>query len=225
MPKGPFHSLRGFVHRNLDPGDRLGEAMFGIIMALAILGATRVGLDEADNRTLAVAILGCNIAWAIVDGVMYATLAYLERCRVHRFVSRLAAEPDPGRRTAMVGEALDEQFGEFLGGEDREIVFGRLAAAAVRRPPAPARLKVGDVAGGCAAAIVIFGLTVPVVAPFLLIEDTWLAVQAARGVAIAFLFGLGASWGRSAGANGLLSGLGLTAIGLVLVALTVALGG
>jgi len=35
--------LGRFIQRKLDPADRLGEILFGLIMALAIIGAVRVG--------------------------------------------------------------------------------------------------------------------------------------------------------------------------------------
>jgi hypothetical protein len=70
--------MREFLHRHLDPADRLGEILFGLIMALGFTGAVRLGREEADNHALFVGIFGCNLAWAIVDGVM-CVLARLVR--------------------------------------------------------------------------------------------------------------------------------------------------
>ncbi len=49
-----------FIQRCLDPADRLGEIPFGLIMALGFTGAVRLGVEDADNRTLFIAIFGCN---------------------------------------------------------------------------------------------------------------------------------------------------------------------
>jgi hypothetical protein len=59
-----------FIKRHLEPADRIGETLFGLIMALGFTGAVCLGIDEATSRELLIAILGCNIAWGIVDGVM-----------------------------------------------------------------------------------------------------------------------------------------------------------
>ena len=68
-----------FIRRHLDPAARLGEALFGLIMALGFTGAVRLGEEEPSNRALFIGILGCNLAWAIVDGVMYVLTALVER--------------------------------------------------------------------------------------------------------------------------------------------------
>lgn len=61
--------MRDFLERYLDPADRLGEILFGLIMALGFTGAVRLGHEEADSRALFIGIFGCNLACAIVDGV------------------------------------------------------------------------------------------------------------------------------------------------------------
>ena len=71
--------MRTFIERYLDPATRLGEILFGLVMALGFTGAVRLGYEEADNRALFVGIFGCNLAWAIVDGVMYVLTALFER--------------------------------------------------------------------------------------------------------------------------------------------------
>ncbi len=57
-------STRTFAERHLDPGDRLAEALFGLIMVLTVtLGAgVAVKDDPGAARQLLVAALGCNIA-------------------------------------------------------------------------------------------------------------------------------------------------------------------
>src|SRR5436305_11043806 len=85
--------MRAFIQRHLDPSTRLGEAMFGLIMALGITGAVRISSAESTNRELFVAILGCNLAWGVVDGVMFALLALFERARKYRIVKEALNSP------------------------------------------------------------------------------------------------------------------------------------
>jgi len=46
--------MRSFIQRNLDPADRLGEILFGLIVALGSTGAVRLGREEADNYVLVI---------------------------------------------------------------------------------------------------------------------------------------------------------------------------
>ena len=62
--------MRTFIKTHLDPVDRLGEVVFSLIMALGFIGACRLELSEPDNRAMLIGVFGCNLAWAIVDGVM-----------------------------------------------------------------------------------------------------------------------------------------------------------
>ena len=85
--------MRAFIRRYLDPADRLGEILFGLIMALGFTGAVRLGHEAADNRALFIGIFGCNLAWAIVDGVMYVLTALFERGRKARLVREVLRAP------------------------------------------------------------------------------------------------------------------------------------
>jgi len=51
------------------------------------------------------------------------------------------------------------------------------------------------------------------------------AMRASNAVAIAMLFGMGWTLGKHTGRSGLRSGLAMVCLGLVLVAITIALGG
>ena len=68
--------------RLLDPIARVSEILFGLIMALTFtttIGAATAGREEI--RTLLVAAVGCNIAWGLVDAVMFVMSALTERGR------------------------------------------------------------------------------------------------------------------------------------------------
>ena len=59
---------------SLDAGSRMGEILFGLIMTLTFtLGAGIVIEEEGREgvRTMLFAILGCNLAWGIIDGIIH----------------------------------------------------------------------------------------------------------------------------------------------------------
>ena len=218
--------MRAFLRHALEPADRLGEILFGLIMALGFTGAVSLGLEEADNRALLIGILGCNIAWGIVDGVMYVIGELFERGRRFRLARHVIDAPS---ETAAF-EHMDKEFGgrslmDLATPEERER-FHKWVVELVRRwEPVPAGIRRDDLLGGLAVALIIIVCTAPIVAPFLFVSDPNLAVRVAHGVGLVELFLLGLWWGKTVGVSPWRISLGLTLVGLALVGVCIALGG
>ena len=67
-------SRSSLIQRYLDPASSLGEVLFGLIMTLTFtLGAGIIIEDQGREgaRELLIAVIGCNIAWGIIDGALY----------------------------------------------------------------------------------------------------------------------------------------------------------
>ena len=94
-----------------------------------------------------------------------------------------------------------------------------------RGEPVPPRLHRDDVLGGVAVALAILLATLPVVIPFAVLRETDLAVRASNSIAVALLFLLGYRWGMLVDRSPWRIGAQLTAVGIMLVLLTIALGG
>ena len=217
--------MRGFIRTHLGPADFLGEILFGLIMALGFTGAVRLGNEQADSRELFIGILGCNIAWAIVDGVMYALTELFERGRRARIGrDALAASTDDEALRIVSGE-LDDSLGHLTTAEQRQGLAPGVLAHLRTHGAAHPRLRRPDVMGGLAVALVILACTLPIVAPLYFIETPETAVRISNAVALTLLFLLGTWWGRVVGLGSIKIGFGLTAIGMALVGVTIALGG
>ena len=66
----------------LSPVDRVSEMLFGLFMALTFVGAVSVAEPGGVQvRTLFIAALGCNLAWGLVDAVMYLVRTATDRGR------------------------------------------------------------------------------------------------------------------------------------------------
>jgi hypothetical protein len=66
----------------LDPVERVSEVIFGVLMAMTFIGALNVAeAGQAEVRKVLIAALGCNIAWGMVDGIMYIVAMLTERSR------------------------------------------------------------------------------------------------------------------------------------------------
>lgn len=218
--------MRAFLRHALEPADRLGEILFGIIMALGFTGAVRLGHEEADNHALFVGILGCNIAWGIVDGVMYAMGELFERGRKTRLARKVKEAPSADAALEDIARELDgRQVMEMATPEERAQIHRWVADILRRAEPERARMKSADILGALAVAIVIILCTAPIIAPFLLVQDPETAVRVANGVGLAELFLLGIWWGRVVGQSPWWIATGLSVVGLVLVLVTILLGG
>lgn len=214
----------GFMRRHLDPADRLGETLFGLIMALGFTGAVRLGIDEATSRELFVAILGCNIAWGIVDGVMYVMVALFERGRIARLMERVQGMDDASAALA-ISEELGESLEAFTDASERETIYRTMAGGIRRTGRVHAGLRRGDVLGGVAVAMLITLMTAPVVAPFLFVEDAMIASRISNAVALTMLLALGHRWGQLTGGAPWRIGLAVMGVGVAMVGVTIALGG
>ena len=76
------HAATSTPPRLLDPIDRFSEILFGLIMVLTFTGsisAAESGREEI--RTMLFASIGCNLAWGLVDAVMYVLRGMAERAR------------------------------------------------------------------------------------------------------------------------------------------------
>jgi len=217
--------MRAFIQRYLDPADRLGEILFGLIMALGFTGAVRLGHEEADNRALFIGIFGCNLAWAIVDGVMYVLTALFERGRKARLFREVLRAPSEEAALQRIEQELDGPLLELTTPQDRGQLYRWILAILRREQPATLRLRREDLLGGVAVALVIVLATFPVVVPYLVVSNPNLAVRLSHLIAMTLLFLLGAWWGRVVGGRSIRIATGLTLLGLTLVLITIALGG
>ena len=97
------------LHRYLDPGETLGEVLGGLIMALTFtLGARLLTADgQYEAHGLVLAIVGCNMAWGVVDATLLVLNNLFYRSRHVRFFRSLKDL----RSEAEALAAVEEEFG------------------------------------------------------------------------------------------------------------------
>src|SRR5689334_25163632 len=102
----PDDSLKS-TKRVLEPQERISEVLFGLIMVLTFTGSLSVAeAGREDVRAMLIGALGCNLAWGIIDAVLYlmACLAEKEGGLLAFRAARKAADPVEARR--LVANAL-----------------------------------------------------------------------------------------------------------------------
>jgi VIT1/CCC1 family predicted Fe2+/Mn2+ transporter len=211
------------VERVLDPLARISEILFGLIMALTFTGALAVTSGRDEVRTLLVGAIGCNIAWGLVDAVMYLIGALTERGRDLVTVRAVREAGTPAQARHRIVAAVSPMMTSILTEQDIERV--RLGLLQLRDlPPAPA-LTAADWRGALAVFLLVFLSTFPVVIPFLVFRDVPVALRASNLVAIAMLFACGYLLARHGGYHPWRTGFSMVVIGVVLVGIAIALGG
>lgn len=208
----------------LEPVHRVSEIIFGLIMALTFtctLSAASAGREEV--RTMLIAALGCNLAWGMVDAVMYLMTTLIERARNITLFNRLRTATDTSAAHAILIEAMPGNLSEFMGAEGLNILHRNLTG--LREPPAPGKLVGGDFVAAFGVFLLVVLSTFPVVIPFILIQEAWLAMRVSNAIAIVMLFVAGWTLAHYAGVSRWRYGVGMTVIGVLVVAATIALGG
>jgi len=210
--------------RVLDPIHRESEIVFGLLMALTFTGSVSVATaGHQDARTMMAAALGCNLAWGLVDAVMYLVGIVTERLRAMKLLARLHATTDAAKAQALIADALPPRLGAVADPHALEALRQRLLATA--DTPLPRLLERDDFLGALGVFLLVVLVTFPVVIPFAVFDTTMFALRVSNTIALFMLFASGYSLGRHAGAKAWLGGIAMAALGTVLVGVIVALGG
>jgi VIT1/CCC1 family predicted Fe2+/Mn2+ transporter len=170
-----------------------------------------------------VTALGCNLAWGLVDAVMYLVRTITDRGRSLSLIRsvRAAADAETGRN--LIEQSLSPIVPGLVSTAEIEAVRARLVA--LPSMPERPRLKRDDLLAALAVFLIVVAATFPVVLPFVFIGDVGTAKLVSRGIALAMLFFGGLALGRHAGYGGWKAGLIMVALGTALVTAVMALGG
>ena len=220
MPDAPAEASRSV----LDPVERLSEVLFGLIMVLSFTGslsAATAGHEEV--RTMLYGAIGCNLAWGIVDAVMYVMSRLIERGRGLSLVRAVRQGVDADSEHRLLSEALPPLLARLI--RPAELQHLRDEIRKMKEPPARPGLTLEDWRGAAGVFLLVFLSTFPVVVPFIVFREPIRAMRFSNGIALALLFLVGYYLGKFAALRAVRTGLAMVVLGSILVSLTIALGG
>ena len=221
MPEGSFEPSS---RRVLEPIDRVSEVLFGLIMVLTFTGSLSVAEAGRDDvRTMLIGALGCNLAWGIIDGVLYLMGCLAEKGRGLLTFRAVRKTTDPKEAQRRIADALPSVVASVLEPVELESLYQRLKQ--LPEPPNHARLRKDDWLGAIGVFLLVFLSTFPVVLPFIFMRHAGPALRVSNGIAIVMLFLTGYAFGRMTGRHPWLVGISMVILGLILVGMTMALGG
>jgi VIT1/CCC1 family predicted Fe2+/Mn2+ transporter len=210
--------------RPLDPIDRVSEVLFGLIMVLTFTGSLSVAEAGRDDvRTMLVGALGCNVAWGIIDAMLYLMGCLAEKSQglmTYVAVRKATDLRDAQRRIA---DALPPLIASILDPAELEAMRRRLMQ--LPEPPDRARLSKDEWLGAIGVFLIVFVSTFPVVIPFIFMQNVGPALRVSNVIAIVMLFLTGYTFGSMTGRHPWLVGISMVALGSMLVGMTMALGG
>jgi len=220
MPEDSIKSSK----RVLEPNERISEVIFGLIMVLTFTGSLSVAEAGRDDiRTMLVGALGCNLAWGIIDGVLYLMGCLADKGRGLMTYRAVRKPTDPRKAQRLITDALPSVIAAVLQPAELEAMHQRLRQ--LPEPPERARLSRSDWRGALGVFLLVFLSTFPVAVPFIFMQNVMTAMRVSNAIAILMLFSCGYAYGRYVGRSPWGFGISMIGLGSVLVALTIALGG
>ena len=149
----------------------------------------------------------------------------MDRVGCANLIASVKSESDKKRALEFIAKELDSTIIGLMSEEQKRRICLEVLEGEIASNPEKARIAKSDVLGGLAYLLIMFGSGFPVTLPFILMENLEMAIRISNLVAIGMLFAVGFEWGRHINRNGFLTGLAMIFIGLVIVGVTVALGG
>ena len=223
-----MESRGSLMHRYLDPASSMAEVLFGLIMTLTFtLGAGIIIEDEGREgaRELLIAVIGCNIAWGVIDGALYLVNEWFDRGRLRRLGQAIRGASDEKAAKSLVAGELDELLEDVTSAPEREQLYARIANNVRSKPPQSAAVGKADFMGAFTSFWLVVITSAPAAIPFLLFDDARFALRISNAILLAFLFVTGYFWARFTLGKPWLVGLTLLVGGFVLVAVAILLGG
>jgi hypothetical protein len=223
----PHRRKETFFQRHLDPASRLSEVLFGLIMMLTVTLTASVTAKsgEPGARRLLVAAVSCNIAWGIIDGVMYIMNCMTLRSGRARVIRAVQKAADRAAALEVIRLLVEPGFQYLTVPRNKETVYEAVLEELIHARPPQTKVILEDLYGAAACFLEVVLACLPAALPFVIFSDPRLALRASNVLLIAMLFWVGQKWAHHIHAKRLLVGLSMVAIGLVLVAVAVLLGG
>jgi VIT1/CCC1 family predicted Fe2+/Mn2+ transporter len=208
----------------LNTMDRVSEILFGIIMTLTF--TCSIGIANAKNteiRQLIIAAISCNIAWGLVDAISYIVSTIMQRSRNRTVLDSVLTTSDANKARKYISDSLPPSIASVLEATELEQIRNKLAK--LPDSTLQVRLTTRDLKKSLMIFFLMFISTLPIVTPFIFIHDTNTALRTSNLIAIIMMFFCGWSLAKYVGINKWILSITMTFIGIILVFITIVLGG
>jgi hypothetical protein len=210
--------------RFLDPMERISEILFGLVMVLTITCSFSIGgAGHTEVRQMLIGALGCNVAWGIIDAILYWLACFHVHGQNIRALQAVREARSPVEAHRVIADALPPVLAGVI--TPTEIEEFRRRLQQLPEPPQRPHLTRDEWLAGVGVFLLVVVATLPVVLPFLLVHDPRQALRVSNAIALLLLFFTGYLYGYHTGHRPLRSGLIMIIIGAAMVGMTIVLGG
>jgi len=195
-----------------------------LIMALSFTCAISVvESNRLELKQVLFGAIGCNIAWGLIDAIFYLITGLAQKGRDHAILNFVRKTREPEKATEFIAEVFSPEFAGVIGNQSLE----QIRKDIINSPPELSRPRIlgKDLKMALGIFLLVFLSTLPIAIPFIFIVQVHLALRISNSIAIALLFLGGWILARYAGYNRFRTGLYLALTGIVMVFLTISLGG
>lgn len=221
------------VHRGpavpfVDPATALGEVLFGLVMTLTFTLTAGMIIEEegrAGARELLIAVIGCNIAWGIIDGALYMAGELLDRGRLRKLGLAIRSAPHSPAAAHLVAEELNPLIGDVLAPSESQSLYARIAENLRQRSQQTVRVTRDDWMGAFMSFVLVVISSLPAALPFLIFDNARFALRISNAILVLGLFLTGYWWSKYTLGQPWLVGLSFLSAGMLLVLVAIALGG
>ena len=210
--------------RLLNPVDRISEIIFGLIMALTFTCTISIAqAGRAELKDMLIGAIGCNLAWGLVDAVMFILTGLAEKGHGRIILNFVRKTSNAEKAREYIAEALPPVVSSVLETENLEGIRKKL----LKLPESSLQIKVTaqDLKMAFGIFLLVFLSTIPIAIPFKFINNVQRALRVSNFIAITLMFIGGWLLAQYAGYNKWFMGFFMILLGVVLVAITIALGG
>jgi len=215
------------VKHRLDISDSTSAMLFGVLATMITISSLAIAASKTEELALIIAItaISVNIAHGALHGFLYIFEKGFEKGRYLRYGFKVKSSDNRNAAIANIEEDLNksalEQFSTPL---KKEIAIEIYEKAKVLQKPSRFSRK-NDYLGGFYKGFLVFIVGILVVWPLLVMPSLFYAILFSFSIAIASLGALGWLYAKYIFKNKFVMSIGLVIIGLMIVILTVILGG
>jgi VIT1/CCC1 family predicted Fe2+/Mn2+ transporter len=178
---------------------------------------------RAEVRQMLIDALGCNLAWGIIDALMYLAASFAGHGRVIATRQALLASTNSEESRRVLQEVLPPALNQVLTEEEVASLTARINR--LPKPPRTPCFTRDDWMGSLATFLLVVVSALPVSLPFVFVQEPLRALRASNGIAIGLLFVTGYKFGQYSGYRPWLMGGVVTLVAVAVVAVTMRLGG
>jgi VIT1/CCC1 family predicted Fe2+/Mn2+ transporter len=208
----------------LDTDDRVSEILTGIIMILTF--TCTFSVIKTDSTSVIDMLKGAicsTMAWGFIDAIMYLFMAMINKEHNLTFLNFVRKSKDINKIHQVISDALPETLSKIM--QPDEIEALRKKTLLLPEPATMYRLQFSDYITAFGIFLLVFFATIPISVPFVVIKDMNIAMRISNITALVMMFICGAVLGKYAGRNRFVLGVLTSLIGIILVSVTILLGG